>query len=104
MGRVGGIGGGGCWRVHSILAVPLPTMIKRLLSALALLPLVAAPGRAAPVPRPSPLDTVVFAGGCFWGVQAVFQHVNGVVAATSGYAGGATVKPNYEDVSTGSTG
>ncbi len=79
-------------------------MIKRLLSALALLPLVAAPGRAAPVPRPSPLDTVVFAGGCFWGVQAVFQHVNGVVAATSGYAGGATVKPNYEDVSTGSTG
>ena len=33
-------------------------------------------------------QTAVFAGGCFWGVQAVFQHVKGVVSATSGYAGG----------------
>jgi peptide-methionine (S)-S-oxide reductase len=46
----------------------------------------------------------VFAGGCFWGVQAVFQHVNGVVSATSGYAGGHAAKPSYEDVSSGSTG
>ncbi|MEO8336385.1 MAG: peptide-methionine (S)-S-oxide reductase MsrA [bacterium] len=53
---------------------------------------------------PAPLDTVVFGGGCFWGVQAVFQHVNGVVSATSGYAGGSVAKPSYEQVSTGTTG
>lgn len=50
------------------------------------------------------LDTVVFAGGCFWGVQAVFQHVKGVVTATSGYAGGRVANPSYEQVSTGRTG
>lgn len=79
-------------------------MIKRLFSALALVPVVAVSAAAAPILRSSPLDTVVFAGGCFWGVQAVFQHINGVVAATSGYAGGAVAKPSYEEVSTGSTG
>jgi peptide-methionine (S)-S-oxide reductase len=48
--------------------------------------------------------TIVFAGGCFWGVQAVFEHVRGVTSAVSGYAGGTTVSPSYEDVSSGSTG
>jgi peptide-methionine (S)-S-oxide reductase len=48
--------------------------------------------------------TVVFAGGCFWGVQAVFQHVKGVVDATSGYAGGAADTAKYPLVSTGETG
>jgi peptide-methionine (S)-S-oxide reductase len=47
---------------------------------------------------------IVLAGGCFWGVQAVFQHVKGVVRATSGYAGGTVSSPNYMQVSTGSTG
>jgi peptide-methionine (S)-S-oxide reductase len=46
----------------------------------------------------------VFAGGCFWGVQAVFQHVKGVVKATSGYSGGAANTAQYELVSTGETG
>jgi len=68
----------------------------------------AAPARAsamAPgVVKPVPLDTVVFAGGCFWGVQGVFQHVKGVVTATSGYAGGRVANPSYEQVSTGRTG
>jgi peptide-methionine (S)-S-oxide reductase len=59
---------------------------------------------AVAVAAPARLDTVVFAGGCFWGVQAVFQHVNGVVAATSGYAGGTVANPSYEQVSTGRTG
>ncbi len=58
----------------------------------------AAPGTAVP------LDTVVFAGGCFWGVQAVFQHVKGVASATSGYSGGSVDNPGYELVSTGATG
>ena len=46
----------------------------------------------------------VFAGGCFWGIQAVFQHVNGVVTATSGYAGGSEATARYELVSNGNTG
>ncbi len=49
-------------------------------------------------------ETVVFAGGCFWGVQAVFQHVRGVIDATSGYAGGEGKTAQYELVSTGTTG
>ena len=49
-------------------------------------------------------ETAVFAGGCFWGVEAVFDHVKGVVEATSGFAGGAVAKPSYGDVSTGDTG
>jgi peptide-methionine (S)-S-oxide reductase len=50
------------------------------------------------------LDTVVFAGGCFWGVQGVFQHVKGVQTATSGYSGGSVANPSYEQVSSGRTG
>ena len=58
-----------------------------------------------PPPAASPAPaTVVFAGGCFWGVQAVFQHVRGVGAAVAGYAGGAAKDADYERVSTGTTG
>jgi peptide-methionine (S)-S-oxide reductase len=46
----------------------------------------------------------VFAGGCFWGVQAVFQHVKGVISVTSGYSGGSIKNPEYELVSSGETG
>jgi peptide-methionine (S)-S-oxide reductase len=46
----------------------------------------------------------VIAGGCFWGIQAVFQHVKGVKSATSGYAGGAASTAEYERVGTGTTG
>ena len=49
-------------------------------------------------------QTAVFAGGCFWGVQAVFQHVKGVIKATSGYSGGEAKTAEYELVSTGDTG
>lgn len=49
-------------------------------------------------------QTAVIAGGCFWGIQAVFQHVKGVISATSGYSGGAATMADYETVSTGSTG
>ena len=79
-------------------------MRHAVLRALALLSLAAAPALAASPATIAPLDTVVFGGGCFWGVQAVFQHVNGVVSATSGYAGGKVARPSYEDVSTGATG
>jgi peptide-methionine (S)-S-oxide reductase len=49
-------------------------------------------------------QTAVFAGGCFWGVEAVFRHVKGVSKAVSGYAGGSAKTADYERVSTGSTG
>ncbi|MDB5524173.1 MAG: msrA [Rhizobium sp.] len=49
-------------------------------------------------------ETAVFAGGCFWGVQGVFQHVNGVIDATSGYAGGQQKDAIYEIVGSGDTG
>jgi peptide-methionine (S)-S-oxide reductase len=49
-------------------------------------------------------DTAVFAGGCFWGVEAVFRHVKGVKSAVSGYAGGSVGGPSYEQVSSGDTG
>jgi peptide-methionine (S)-S-oxide reductase len=49
-------------------------------------------------------QTAVLSGGCFWGVQAVFQHVKGVISATSGYAGGSAKTAQYETVSTGETG
>jgi peptide-methionine (S)-S-oxide reductase len=49
-------------------------------------------------------QTAVVAGGCFWGVQIVFQHVKGVNHATSGYSGGSVASPTYEQVSTGETG
>jgi peptide-methionine (S)-S-oxide reductase len=66
-------------------------------------------GREIPAPlvdeRPEPgMRTAVFAGGCFWGVQAVFQHVDGVANAVSGYAGGEASTARYEQVGTGRTG
>lgn len=50
------------------------------------------------------LDTVYLAGGCFWGVEAVFEHVRGVEDVTSGYTGGAHARPSYELVTSGVTG
>ena len=49
-------------------------------------------------------ETSVLSGGCFWGIQAVFQHVKGVISATSGYSGGSKKTAEYETVSTGETG
>jgi peptide-methionine (S)-S-oxide reductase len=50
------------------------------------------------------LETAIFAGGCFWGVQGVFQHVAGVESAVSGYAGGTLANPTYRDVGSETTG
>jgi peptide-methionine (S)-S-oxide reductase len=50
------------------------------------------------------LETAVFAGGCFWGVQAVFEHVKGVESAVAGYAGGTVANPTYEQVGMEDTG
>ena len=50
------------------------------------------------------LQTAVFAGGCFWGVEAVFEHLKGVSTVVSGYSGGTFATANYETVSHGATG
>ena len=78
-----------------------------------LLALFTTAAQAAPLPTPvvdiprastAGTQTAVFAGGCFWGVEAVFRHMKGVESAISGYAGGRTKNPTYGDVSTGMTG
>jgi peptide-methionine (S)-S-oxide reductase len=72
-----------------------------------------ASSKSAPFPDPLADDplasasterSVVLAGGCFWGIQAIYQHVAGVISATSGYAGGTVKNPSYEAVCTGRTG
>jgi peptide-methionine (S)-S-oxide reductase len=62
------------------------------------------PAVDSPLAAKSSRQSAVFAGGCFWGVQAVFQHVKGVKDATSGYSGGSASTAEYEQVGTGSTG
>jgi peptide-methionine (S)-S-oxide reductase len=62
------------------------------------------PPAADEAPGPATSEVAVLAGGCFWGVQGVFQHVKGVTNAVSGYAGGSKSTADYETVSTGSTG
>lgn len=57
-----------------------------------------------PAALPATLQTAVFAGGCFWGVDAVFKHVQGVTEVESGYAGGDAATAQYATVSSGSTG
>ena len=71
----------------------------------------AAPAQMLPAPlqdeQPAPAggrEVAVLAGGCFWGVQGVFQHVEGVVSAVSGYAGGEEKTAHYEMVGSGATG
>jgi peptide-methionine (S)-S-oxide reductase len=85
------------------------------IGALAITAFAIAPSRAAEdavvIPPPAMdakaadgIQTVVVAGGCFWGVQGVFQHTSGVVNAVSGYAGGSKMTADYTMVSTGTTG
>jgi peptide-methionine (S)-S-oxide reductase len=62
------------------------------------------PAADIPLAKASSVDTAVFAGGCFWGVEAVFENVKGVSKAVSGYSGGTLASPSYEQVSSGSTG
>jgi peptide-methionine (S)-S-oxide reductase len=92
-------------------------MLRSSLKSLAALALATAVPAAAfagsPLPNPTQdipaasvkvPQTAVFAGGCFWGVEAVFRHTKGVTSAVSGYAGGDAKTAEYETVSTGRTG
>lgn len=82
-------------------------------AALACRAATAADGAVVAIPDPAldaPLAptkgerTIVLAGGCFWGIEAVFEHVKGVTNVVSGYSGGNSKAPSYEEVSTGETG
>lgn len=77
--------------------------MMRLIAALSL---AASTAFASPVieARPVTTQTIVLAGGCFWGVQSVFEHTKGVTNAVSGFAGGWADKPSYELVSSGRSG
>lgn len=88
----------------------LGTLAGLVIAGLSFNPVRADQARRLPAPRldPSPAApgerTAVFAGGCFWGVEAVFDHVRGVRRAWAGYAGGAADTASYERVSDGDTG
>src|SRR5690349_4251788 len=102
------------------IAVSRPFAWRGALVALFALPVLAfalwnqpSSAQEAPVVIPAPTTsfaesgttaTAVFAGGCFWGVQGVFQHVKGVTRAVSGYAGGASDTATYDQTSSGTTG
>lgn len=96
------------WR--SRLIIVIAAVAAAPLAAAALFPPAGAEEKPVTLPSPavdpaqSGLQTAVFAGGCFWGVQGVFEHVRGVQQALSGYAGGPAEAASYELVSTGETG
>jgi peptide-methionine (S)-S-oxide reductase len=86
------------------LAIPAAIMALSAAGSLAMAPTASA-RIAPPLAAADGRDQVaVFAGGCFWGVEAVFEHLKGVKSATSGYAGGTIASPSYEQVSSGETG
>src|SRR5437764_557065 len=60
------------------------------------------PAIDTPLASKSTTETAVLAGGCFWGIEAVFEHLKGVTQATSGYSGGSAESAKYEKVSSGS--
>ncbi|MEO8451689.1 MAG: peptide-methionine (S)-S-oxide reductase MsrA [Gemmatimonadota bacterium] len=80
------------------------TPIQLGFAGLMVVPLGAAPARRHQRPPVTAEAAAVFAGGCFWGVEAVFKHLRGVRSATSGFSGGTAAAPSYEGVSTGQTG
>ena len=110
--------------IHSLARLAKRSMFGRLAPLLLLTSLLAAAivglavsrtsaGEARAIPEPAldepagqaaASEVAVLAGGCFWGVQGVFQHVKGVTSAVSGYAGGDKETAHYETVSTGATG
>jgi peptide-methionine (S)-S-oxide reductase len=87
----------------ALLAIPAAAFLASTQSDAAE-PAVTIPAPAVDEPAGGGAETVVLAGGCFWGVQGVFQHVKGVESAVSGYAGGTVANPSYEQVGSETTG
>lgn len=92
-------------RRRALLALALAASLYACLPAPADAPPVALPAATVDNPKQSGHpQTAVFAGGCFWGMQAVFEHVRGVRGVLAGYSGGSRRTADYQDVETGSTG
>ena len=87
-----------------VIVVAGSMAVARARTGTAAKPLIPDPAIDTPLSSSTGAETMVVAGGCFWGVQAVFQHVKGVVRATSGYAGGSASTAQYDIVSSGRTG
>ncbi|WP_136668044.1 peptide-methionine (S)-S-oxide reductase MsrA [Flavobacterium sp. H122] len=73
--------------------------MKKLLYLMTLLPVLVSAQQAK-----SKMETITLGGGCFWCIEAVFDNLDGVISAESGYSGGSIQNPSYEEVSTGKTG
>ena len=90
-------------RMTAMLGIAAATMLAVLLPSHAATPL-PNPKIDATLATVKGTQTAVFAGGCFWGVEAVFEHVKGVTRVVSGYSGGSADTAKYDEVSSGSTG
>ena len=88
----------------ALAAIPLAGLAGRLVAAAETAVVIPPPAVDGPSAGAGTLQTAVLAGGCFWGVQAVYQHTKGVTKALSGYAGGQKDSAHYEMVGTGRTG
>jgi peptide-methionine (S)-S-oxide reductase len=88
----------------ALAAIPLTGLAGRLVAAAETAVVIPPPAVDGPSAGAGTLQTAVLAGGCFWGVQAVYQHTKGVTKALSGYAGGQKDSAHYEMVGTGRTG
>ncbi len=92
------------WLVPALLVVPLVAWALNAGRTAEQAVVIPAPAVDAAAPAGAGPQTIVVAGGCFWGVQAVFQHTKGVTGAVSGYAGGDKQTAHYEMVGSGRTG
>ena len=88
----------------ALAAIPFTGLAGRLVAAAETAVVIPPPELDSPPAGAGTLQTAVLAGGCFWGVQAVYQHTKGVTKALSGYAGGQKDSAHYEMVGTGRTG
>jgi peptide-methionine (S)-S-oxide reductase len=88
----------------ALAAIPLTGLAGRLVAAAETAVVIPPPALDSPPAGAGTLQTAVLGGGCFWGVQAVYQHTKGVTKALSGYAGGQKDSAHYEMVGTGRTG
>jgi peptide-methionine (S)-S-oxide reductase len=98
--------GGRAWTSRTSASPSARRAILLLLSAIALIAVVPGAGRAQTVvatPPPAGLKTAIFAGGCFWCMVHPFDELDGVTQVLSGYTGGVTLNPTYEQVSSGET-
>ena len=91
---------GGIKNFKWLMAVSLLAVCGMVEAAVVVLP---DPVSDAPLAAKSSSQTAVFAGGCFWGIEAVFEHVKGVTQAVSGYSGGTAETADYQKVSSGRT-